>query len=124
MTRKISFEDIRQGDRIQVHFKSEYGVTIIREGVAHELTEDTWVTERSGIVAVKDWAESITLLERPAPQEPEGLGKIIRYGEDTYVSVRPEPGTLRWCMTPRDGNRTNGLFHRWSEFEPERIEIL
>lgn len=123
MTRKISFEDIRQGDRIQAHFKPEYGVTTIREGVAHELTEDTWVTEGFGLVAAKDWVESITLLERPSPQEPEGLGKIIRYGEDTYVSVRAVPGTLRWCMTPR-GGRESGLFYCWSDFEPERIEIL
>lgn len=123
MTRKISFEDIRKGDRIRVQYKPEYGVTTIREGVAHEITEDTWVTEGFGLIAAKDWAESITLLERPSPQEPEGLGKIIRYGEDVYISVRAEPGTYRWCMSPR-GGRASGLFFKWNELDPERIEIL
>lgn len=125
MTRQISYEDIRQGDRIRVrwvHLDASHTI----EGVAAREHAGSWKTPNGEYLVFRaSLAESIIeLVERPSPQEPEGLGKIIRHGEDTYVSVYPEPGTLRWCKTPRIGNITHDWFYRWGDFDLESIEIL
>lgn len=121
----MKFEDIRQGDRIRVRWVSRDASYTI-EGVAAQEHAGSWKTpDGEYLVFRESLAESIIeLVERPAPQEPEGLGKIIRHGEDTYVSVRAEPGTLRWCMAPQGGSTARGWLYRWGEFDLKRIEIL
>lgn len=121
----MKFEDIRQGDRIRVRWVSRDASYTI-EGVAAQEHAGSWKTpDGEYLVFRESLAESIIeLVERPSPQEPEGLGKIIRRGSDTFVSVRAEPGTLRWCLTPRRWSTVRGLLYRWDEFDPELIEIL
>lgn len=119
----MKFEDIRQGDRIRVrwvHLDASHTI----EGVAAQEHAGSWKTPNGEYLVFRESpTESIIeLVERPAPQEPEGLGKIIRHGEDTYVSVRAEPGTLRWVKV-RDKD-VKSWFYGWDEFDPERIEIL
>lgn len=114
--RKIRFEDIRKGDLIRVQHKARHGVRATREGVAGDLLPgDVWVTDEGGALAFKDAARSITLLDRPTPDEPKGVGAVVETSTGTQlVSVTPDPGGNRWVRLWREGRSAPRRTAAWT----------
>ena len=99
MTKCISKEDIRLGDKIRVTFKERNGVTTIKRGVVgtNDLDSDWFAETKEGDLG--DYltfmrgvgVSSIELLQRPLPSEP---GTVFRATEirgekcDVVVLVR------------------------------------
>lgn len=121
---EIKFEDIRKGDRIRAQFAPDYGITITGEGVAHKLRYgDTWVTSEGGFLVRENDAATITLLHRPSPAEPEGLGAVIEYAGNEYVSINRTPGKPRWVFVADNRTYNEAVVYSWSEFDPDSIEV-
>ena len=122
--REIVFEDIRAGDWIRVEH-AEDGIEFTREGVAHENTHDGWFTSEDGIIVSPTTGGIITLLHRPVPAEPKGLGAVVRARvyrstfDRTLVRtlVRTAGRNLPWVDE-------KGSLWRWDDFDPESIEVL
>lgn len=116
MTKQIEFEDIRRGDLIRVQHKARRGVRATYEGVAHEFAfGNAWYTEEGALIAFKDEAESITLLERPKPQEPVGVGVVVETGSGVQlVSIHPNPGGRRWVRLWWTGRGTSEYVTAWT----------
>lgn len=119
--RQIAFEDIRAGDRIRTEHP-EGGVKFMCEGVAHQNTHDGWFTSEGGLIVSAHSTATITLLHRPAPAEPKGLGAVVRARVPasggrlwTFVKVHVEQGLSPW--------QGPGAW-RWSDFDPDSIEVL
>src|SRR5690554_4329310 len=127
VTKQIEFEDIRRGDLIRVQHKAKHGVRATREGVAGELLYgDVWVTVEGGSLAFKDEAESITLLERPEPQEPVGVGVVVETGSGVQlVSIDPFPNGNRWVLLWRSRRASSGrtTAHTWDYLVSRHGEI-
>lgn len=97
--RQIELDDIRKGDYIEVVWERNDRTDTWR-GIAVRKDDNGWWRTLGGQllvgpVLVED--RTITLLHRPAPAEPEGLGAVVRTAEGIeYVSVNRKPGTPRW----------------------------
>ena len=121
--REIAFEDIRAGDRLRVEH-AWAGIEFTREGVAHENTRDGWFTSEDGLLITADSTATITLLHRPAPAEPKGLGAVVR-ARVSRSTVDPRRARTLVCVggawvDEQDFRQS----WRWSDFDPESIEVL
>lgn len=115
MTKQISFEDIRKGDRIRVQYKDRYGVTGTGEGVAHSSSYGGWFTSENGLIAAAADEATITLLHRPEPQESEGVGAVIETETGIrLVSIHPRPGGRRWVRLWATGRGTSDFTSAWA----------
>jgi hypothetical protein len=124
--REIAFEEICEGDDIEVVWQRNDRTDTSR-GVAARKGADGWWRTRGGqLLAGPVLIESRTLIlhRRPAPAELEGLGAVIEYAGNEWVSTNRAPGTLRWVPVDDDRTRDEALVYRWSEFEPDSIEVL
>lgn len=127
--RQIEFEDIRKGDYIEVAWERNDRTDTSR-GTAHRKAADGWWRTRGGqLLAGPVFTENrtITLLHRPAPAEPEGLGAVVRTSEgNEYVSVNRQPGTPRWVEAMTDDVFGERWPIRWVEFDLDldSIEVL
>ncbi len=115
---EIKFEDIREGDKIRTEHP-EGGIKFMCEGVAHKNTRDGWFTSEGGFLVSARSTATITLLHRPAPAEPEGLGAMVRavVGGNEWYFHRIGTGERPWINVARN-------WHAWSEFDPDSIEVL
>lgn len=115
MTKQISFEDIRKGDRIRA-VRVEGGITITREGVAHENAYGGWFTREGGLlIASANIDATITLVDRPVPAEPEGVGVVVETEDRIrFVSIHPNPGGRRWVRLWWTGRGTSDHATVWA----------
>ena len=122
--REIAFEDIHAGDRLRVEH-AWAGIEFTREGVAHENTRDGWFTSEDGIIVSPTTGGIITLLHRPVPAEPKGLGAVVRAAVGESLA---DPHTVRTLVRtaspdlPWVDEGANGW--AWSDFDPDSIEVL
>ncbi len=124
--REIAFEDIRAGDRIRVEY-AESGIKFTREGVAHENTQGGWFASEGGLIVGAIGGVTTTLLHRPAPAEPKGLGAVVRARVSRSVTAPHLVRTLVRAPSSR-AQRTPWVDERgsrwaWSDLDPESIEV-
>lgn len=121
--REIAFEDIREGDDIEVVW--DYGdLAATLRGIAdHKDADGWWRTPQSRLLINPIGATRTILLHpRPAPAEPKGLGAVVRAKVARTgrrgVFVRTHPGLY--------GHVWRGLGDAWdwSDLDPDSIEVL
>lgn len=121
---EIAFENIREGDDIEVQWR--LGDTLeTRRGVAHEKSGNSWLT-KDGLTLVTLLGNHVRILlhHRPAPAEPEGLGAIVRTAEGIeFVSVNRTPGTRRWVDAMIDDEHGERWALKWDDLEFDRDGI-
>lgn len=115
MTKQISFEDIRKGDRIRAEYV-EGSITITREGVAHENAYGGWfASEGGGLIVSATREATITLLHRPEPREPEGVGVVVETEDRIrFVSIHPNTRGRRWVRLWWTGRGTSDHATVWA----------
>ena len=119
--REIAFEDIKKGDDIEARWERDGVVTTLR-GIAHDPGSHYWYTEAGGLIA-NDYDGYWThfLHARPAPDEPTGLGAVVRAAlrsqESPRVFTRVNEGPYGWADA-------SGQLFAWPDFSPESIEVL
>lgn len=85
--RVIAFNDIREGDRIQVSFS---GDDLIKIGIVVDLNEGWWRTLEGRLVVGRRSPAVITLLDRPKPELPVEIGSVVIATEVRGVKGRWE----------------------------------
>lgn len=121
--RQIEFEDIREGDEIDVVWVSGDRTDIIRGTAHHKDAGGWWKTPQGELLVVSSGDGTIFLRRRPVPEEPEGLGVVVRSDEgDEYISVNSEPGTPRWVYVEATNQRMRWAVE-WATFDPDSMEV-
>lgn len=124
-SREIEFKDIRKGDYIEVVWERNDRTDTSR-GTAHRRAADGWWRTHGGqllVGPVFTENRTITLLHRPSPAEPEGLGAVIEYAGNEYVSINRTPGKPRWVFVADNRTYNEAVVYSWSEFDPDSIEV-
>jgi hypothetical protein len=125
--REIAFEDIKAGDEIEVVY-THGDRTVSYRGAASRFSVDGswWMTAKGkDLVSKQDNRDRILLHSRPAPEEPKGLGAVVRARVDVEVGlyVRSAPAWRGDRGSP-DWADPDGEFFYWSDFDPDSIEVL
>lgn len=104
---KITFDEIRRGDRIRAEFVNA-GVTVTWEGIVDHLNDEHWLTAESGRVCSAAAIGKYYLVDRPkAPLPGEGFFVAETPTGARVIAIAvtdPNPETPPYHVTFDDGS--------------------
>lgn len=122
--RVIAFDDIREGDRIEVAWSVGDREEAYRGVAGYTSAHGAWCTEEGMPIVAQGDGGTITLLHRPTATEPKGLGAVVR-ARVSRSTIDPRRARTLVCVggvwvDEQDFRQS----WTWSNFDPESIEVL